>query len=618
MTTFPHEIYGDAIAQGTALTTDLTLQRTQTGGGWWRQRRQFGHNASSLRASWRLPTTTAQELVRWLEANQDWFMLRMISGNDFWQTCSVFEHEVRRTSTIGCARVDFLDQFVVTIDLETREQAHWEDLLYAAVGVGLQDYPPEFPLPRATGFASVSESSGASTYTLTFVMKTAMLRDWMAFAGVLGTSWFLMRMVSPSMPNCALEVMRFVSNPTQTLVRPDTWEVTVSAETMHPMYGINGVSSPGDTLPPADNECRYNEAIAYDSAGHAYQCAIAAEPSPEQYNRTEIACLPMDSLSEMHDHVNGNWTQEQAQTLMYFSNENVKWPPYALKIDYQNYPFIDNTYRYYNIIPTFRPSGFSVRAWVYTTSVDQSGGRVIMAARTIAAAGNRIIFTVTLRGTEIWAQLGNIFLYAPAGLAANAWQFIDYSVDANQTLRLFLNGQLVGSVDAAQLDFVASAYAVELEIRPVQKSNIAMTGRMYLDDIAIDRNFNVASYPVPTTSNCGNDPIPPPVTPPVTMTGDAPDAGSGIPYSYAYALGGGVPPLTARVRSGSLPPGLAVLPAGILTGTPAAGTFSFSLETIDSVGSLSPPLFDTITITAPPPVNPPVRPPNPRPPSIEP
>jgi hypothetical protein len=621
VTNFPHDLYGDAVAAGTALTTDLTLQRAQTLGGWRRQRRQFGHNASSLRAAWRLPTALAQDLVRWLEANNDWFMMRMISGNDFWQTCPVFLHEVRRTSQIACTRIDFLDQFLVTIDLETREQMRWEDLLAAAVGVGLQDYPQEYPLPRAAGFLATNDDTGASTYSLTFVMNTKTLRDWLAFAGVLGTTWFLMRMVSPSMPNCQFEIMRFVSNPQQTLVRPDTWEVSISAETMPPMFSINGVSQPADTLPPADNECRYDEAIVYDSAGHAYQCVLSPEPDPLQYNRSEIACLPMDSLVRLRDHVNGDWTPDQAALLMAQSPEQVKFLPYALRIDYQGYPNGTNAPRYYNIVPTFRPSGLSVRVWVYTTSVGGSNARVLAAARTIASAGNRVIYTLSLVGSQVWAQLGNIFVYGDApALAPNAWHYVELSVDFSQTLRVFLNGQLLGSVDASQPDFVASAFAVELELRPIQKARSTIPGIMYLDDLAIDRSFNIAPYAPPTAPNCGGDPVPPPVSPPVAISGNAPDGTSGVPYSFAYALSGGVPPLTGRILSGFLPPGLSMLPSGQLIGSPGSGTFPFVVEAIDSVGTVSPPLADTITI-APSPQPPPVQPPfvhNPRPPSIEP
>jgi hypothetical protein len=622
VTDFPHNLYGDALASGTALTTDLTLQRTQMLSGWRRQRRQFGHNASSLRASWRLPTALAQDLVRWLEANNDWFMMRMISGNDFWQTCSVFRHEVRRTSEIACNRIDFLDQFTVTIDLETREQSRWEELLALAVGVGLQDYPPEFPLPRAAGFVATNNESGASTYSLSFVMNTATLRNWMAFAGVLGTTWFLMRMVSPSMP-CGLEVMRFVSNPAQTLVAPDTWEVSIDAETMPPMFGVAGVSQPADVLPPSDNSCLYDEGITYDSPGHAYECVLSPEPSPEQYNRAELACLPMDSLTRMRDHVNGDWTPDQAALLMATGSEQVKFLPYALRIDYQGYPNGTNAPRYYNIVPTFRPSGFSVRGWVRSTSLAGGNARVILAARTISSAGSRILFTLSLVGSEIWAQLGNIFLYAPSGFAINTWHYVELSIDFAQTLRLFLDGQLLGSVDASQPDFVASAFAVELEIRPIQKSSVTIPGIMYLDDMAIDRSFNIDPYAPPTLPNCGGDPIPPPVSPPVVISGNAPDGTSGVAYSFAYALSGGVPPLTARVLSGALPPGIAILPSGELVGQSVAGVFPFVLEAIDSVGTVSAPLADSITfIAAPTPPgtpDPPVfNPGQPRPPTIEP
>jgi hypothetical protein len=248
---------------------------------------------------------------------------------------------------------------------------------------------------------------------------------------------------------------------------------------------------------------------------------------------------------------------------------------------------------------------------------------VITAARTLASTGNRILYTLSLVGSQVWAQLGNIFVYGDApGLTPNAWHYVELSVDFSQTLRVFLNGQLLGAVDASQADFVASAFAVELELRPIQKSRVTIPGVMYLDDLAIDRSFNIAPYAPPSAPNCGGDPVPPPVSPPVAISGNAPDGTSGVPYSFAYALSGGVPPLTARILSGSLPPGIALLPSGQLVGAGGSGTFPFLVEAIDSVGTVSPPLADTITINPAPNPGPQPPPPgtgpgNPRPPTIE-
>lgn len=594
---FPHNLYGDAIAAGTALTTDLALARSSMASGWKRQRRTFPHNASTVRAAWQLPTATAYGLVRWLEANSDWFNLRMISGNDHWQTCSVFMHEVRRTSEIQCARVDRLDQFVVTIDLETRSMVRWEDMLESARGAALHSYPGDLPLPQAGGFNATHNDTGAATYTLTYRMNTETLRRWMAFAGWLGASWFQHRMVSPGIP-CGFEVIRFVTNPQQTLTGPDTWDVTVNAETMSPMYGIPAVSEPGEPMPPP---------------------VVDPEPDPVQYDRFELVCMPMNDPIRMVDHVNGDWIIDGAIILMGISPENVKFPPYGLRVDYQGYTPGSNAPRYYNIIPTFRPSNFSYRVWVRSTDLE-GAARVLVAARTVSALGARVIFSLSIVGTELWAQLGNIFLYAPANFLIDTHHFVEMSVDANQTIRIFMDGNLIASVAAAQADFVAAAYAVDIEIRPIQKTGQVVSGVMYMDDMAMDRNPSVAPYTPPTLPHCGGDAVPPPASPPVFMAGDAPNGTSGVAYSFAYALSGGVPPLSARFRSGGLPPGIAILPSGVLIGQSVTGTYSFTLETIDSVGTISAPLSDTITIVAPPPTgptNPPFNPGNPKPPVQE-
>jgi predicted extracellular nuclease len=70
---------------------------------------------------------------------------------------------------------------------------------------------------------------------------------------------------------------------------------------------------------------------------------------------------------------------------------------------------------------------------------------------------------------------------------------------------------------------------------------------------------------------------------PATITGTPPAGTVGTPYSFSFTVGGAG---TAGVVAGALPPGLALSPAGALTGTPTtAGTFAFTVRASNAFGS---------------------------------
>jgi len=70
-----------------------------------------------------------------------------------------------------------------------------------------------------------------------------------------------------------------------------------------------------------------------------------------------------------------------------------------------------------------------------------------------------------------------------------------------------------------------------------------------------------------------------------TIAGTPPAGTVGVPYSYAFTLGG-TAPVAAAVTGGSLPTGLALSTAGALTGTPTAGgTFTFTIRASNAYGS---------------------------------
>ncbi len=77
-----------------------------------------------------------------------------------------------------------------------------------------------------------------------------------------------------------------------------------------------------------------------------------------------------------------------------------------------------------------------------------------------------------------------------------------------------------------------------------------------------------------------------PPQPPCITTTELPPAELSTPYAATLEAVGGTPPYTWSITSGSLPPGLSLSSDGTITGTPTAtGTFTFSLEVVDSLGA---------------------------------
>jgi hypothetical protein len=63
-----------------------------------------------------------------------------------------------------------------------------------------------------------------------------------------------------------------------------------------------------------------------------------------------------------------------------------------------------------------------------------------------------------------------------------------------------------------------------------------------------------------------------------------PNGDAGVAYNEGLAPMGGNGPYTFSLLSGSLPPGLSLSSAGVISGTPSAGTFDFTVQVTDGFG----------------------------------
>lgn len=83
-------------------------------------------------------------------------------------------------------------------------------------------------------------------------------------------------------------------------------------------------------------------------------------------------------------------------------------------------------------------------------------------------------------------------------------------------------------------------------------------------------------------------------------TSSLPGGSEGAQYSQTLAATGGSPAYTWSVNSGSLPPGLTLAPSGVLSGLPTtAGSYSFTVQVVDSGGDMAQSQNLSVTISAP-------------------
>lgn len=274
MTTLDTKRYGLPRSSAYSASMDLALVNTEFETFWTRQRRTYVHNASLFLLSWTLPTREAKALQDWLLSlpQGEFFWCDLLSGNNSNATRNeiIAPVQIRRTSVITTERVPLVDKFTLSFEAETMALDGYTELAQAAANQPPATYPRNLPLPIATGFSSAHSVRNTTVYTLSYRMNTLTLQKWLAFAGYAGTAWFFHPMISTNVP-CGLEMLRYVTNFEQDLVGPDTWQVTVSAETMP------GAAILYYDMPPT-GECTYNSDVFYDEPDHPYECGGVPPP----------------------------------------------------------------------------------------------------------------------------------------------------------------------------------------------------------------------------------------------------------------------------------------------------------------------------------------------------
>jgi hypothetical protein len=273
METLNVNYYGLPISENYSVGMDLALLRTEYTSAWRRQRRTFLHNASLITLTWRLDITRAQSLMAWLQAQPggSFFICDLLTGNDTDASCVISPTNIRRTSAVGTRRIPLTNMFLVSFEAETQFQANYSQLASAAADQPPTTYPSGFPWPMATTFSSEHGERNVTVYSLSYTMNTEMLADWLAFAGFAGTAWFWHPMVSTNVP-CGQELIRYISEPAQSLIGPNTWTVSITAESKPASIILD------DFLPPPGPGCYYNGESSYDDATELYDCSGVVPP----------------------------------------------------------------------------------------------------------------------------------------------------------------------------------------------------------------------------------------------------------------------------------------------------------------------------------------------------
>ncbi|MDB6136966.1 MAG: hypothetical protein JWO94_38, partial [Verrucomicrobiaceae bacterium] len=156
---------------------------------------------------------------------------------------------------------------------------------------------------------------------------------------------------------------------------------------------------------------------------------------------------------------------------------------------------------------------------------------------------------------------------------------------------------VTGAVAFAAMNFPADTVAQRIarilnhvDVKASLQGKVTSNGRLNLLKI-VDANSNGVPDWLEATG---------PNAPVISTSGALPGVVLNDSYSQTLSATGGTSPYTWDVANGALPGGLALSPAGVLSGTPTAvGSFSFAVRVIDSVNAANAKSF-TLTVASTP------------------
>ena len=264
MTVLPAK-FGLPISLNYKAAMDVNLQRTAMASGWQRHRRKWLHNPSVFEVTFRMSISLAGDFIAWLRWHgNDTFELPLLHGNNALADCGLTRIEVKRMTGTEVERLPKVDQVLVSFQVETLYQVGYSVIAHDAQGTQAIEWPSTLPLPLAEGFTESHSDNGVTQYQLTFRLNTRQLALFLQFAGGKGLRWFKMHWPVTNV-GCGDEYIRFTGNPSMSLVAPDTWEVSIKAETMPAFLGAaTNPDPPSAGVRTYDSAELYNNPLKYE------------------------------------------------------------------------------------------------------------------------------------------------------------------------------------------------------------------------------------------------------------------------------------------------------------------------------------------------------------------